>query len=198
MDGSKKYSADPRDPGRPGPPSDLDQAIYEKLKVLARYQMSSERVGITIQPTALVHEAYLRLLKDPTLSWDDDRQFYAAAGECMRRVLVDEARRRKALKRGGGQAKQTLLDVADQNGQHAIDPDSASSSILILDRALTALSDLDARLYEVVILRYFAGLSVDNTASVLGIAPRTVKRDWVAARAWLQSRLVGSATGDPR
>ncbi|MGP1272538.1 MAG: ECF-type sigma factor [Phycisphaerales bacterium] len=189
MDGSESAASPPTG----APPPGLSEAIYTRLRLLARSQMASEPKGVTLQPTALVHEVYLRLLKDPGLSWADDRQFFAAAGECMRRILVDEARRRRAIKRGGGRARVVLPEIPDQQ---RIDPHDTEGSVLGLDRALAGLRDIDDRLYEVVILRYFAGLSVANTASLMGIAPRTVKRDWVAARSWLHARISASAAGN--
>ncbi|MEM1072794.1 MAG: ECF-type sigma factor [Planctomycetota bacterium] len=174
------------------PSRELSDAIYQRLRTLARAQMASEARGITLQPTALVHEVYLRLQKDPSLNWANDREFFAAAGECMRRVLVDEARRRKALKRGGDRARVELPEVPDNT------PGAQEEvvGVLSLDAALSRLCELDSRLYEVVVLRYFAGLSVTNTASLMGIAPRTVKRDWVAARTWLRAKIASQPVGD--
>ncbi|MEM8758074.1 MAG: ECF-type sigma factor [Planctomycetota bacterium] len=171
---------------------DLSEAIYQKLRLLARSQMASEAQGITLQPTALVHEVYLRLQNDPVLTWADDRAFYAAAAECMRRVLVDEARRRKAVKRGGGRPRVQLPDVE----QPAVGGEgSDAESVLSLDAALDRLRQLDTQLYDVVMLRYFAGLSVTNTASLLGVAPRTVKRHWGAARTWLRESIAACGAG---
>jgi RNA polymerase sigma factor (TIGR02999 family) len=166
-------------------PEGLSEAVYAKLRMLAQQQMAGERAGITLQATALVHEAYLRLLKDPTVNWEDDRAFYWAAAQSMRRVLVDESRRRSAKKRGGGRRREPLND-----------PKAAESDrpmpVELLEGALDRLKEMDARLYEVVMLRYFAGLSVEVTADTLGIAPRTVKRDWAAARSWLRVSISGA------
>lgn len=161
-------------------PQRLSEAVYSQLKLLARHQMAGERPGITLQATALVHEAYLRLLRDPSVDWEDDRAFYWAAAQSMRRVLVDAARKRSALKRGGDRRRERLNEP-EWSGTPAA-PEPAE----LLDHALDGLRELDARLYEVVMLRYFAGLSVETTANTLGIAPRTVKRDWATARSWLR------------
>ncbi len=181
---SGEISSSPAPVGRPDVPEGLSEAVYAKLRVLAQQQMAGERVGITLQPTALVHEAYLRLLRDPTVNWEDDRAFYWAAAQSMRRVLVDEARKRLAIKRGGDRRREPLHDPAAAPAETG--PDSGSDPVELLDRALDGLREMDARLYEVVMLRYFAGLSVEITAQTLGVAPRTVKRDWAAARSWLR------------
>jgi RNA polymerase sigma factor (TIGR02999 family) len=167
--------------------------VYAKLRELAQQQMRGERSSITLQPTALVHEAYLRLLRDPSVNWSDDREFYWAAAESMRRVLIDEARRRTALKRGGGRRREGFDEpAADAPASDQSEPTE------LLDRALDDLQSMDARLYEVVMLRYFAGLSVEITATTLGVAPRTVKRDWATARSWLRLTLAGtSLPGEP-
>ncbi|MEO1583372.1 MAG: ECF-type sigma factor [Planctomycetota bacterium] len=180
----------PHDGGTwPAVPEQLSEAVYAKLRTLATRQMQGERAGITLQPTALVHEAYLRLLKDPSVDWEDDRAFYWAAAQSMRRVLVDAARKRAALKRGGDRARVELRDPAlPDDPARAIAPDE---SIERLDAALDGLRSADARMYEVVMLRYFAGLSVDSTAETLGVAPRTVKRDWATARSWLKLSIAG-------
>lgn len=175
---------------RPEVPEGLSEAVYAKLRVLAQQQMADERAGITLQPTALVHEAYLRLLRDPTVDWEDDRTFYWAAAQSMRRVLVDAARKRLALKRGGDRRREPLRDPAADEG-------APSEPVELLDRALDGLREMDARLYEVVMLRYFAGLSVEITAETLGIAPRTVKRDWATARSWLRVSIGGGLPGGP-
>ncbi|MEM1072351.1 MAG: ECF-type sigma factor [Planctomycetota bacterium] len=165
----------------------LSEIVYAKLRALANHQMAAENPGITLQPTALVHEAYLRLLRDPAVTWDDDRQFFWAAAQSMRRVLVDAARRRRALKRGGNRSRQYLGEVPAA--------DTQPEPVERLDTALEELKAMDARLYEVVVLRYFAGLTVDMTAQALRVAPRTVKRDWATARNWLRLYLAGGIEG---
>lgn len=173
-------------------PERLSEAVYARLRVLAQQQMAGERAGITLQPTALVHEAYLRLLRDPAVDWEDDREFYWAAAQSMRRVLIDSARKRNAQKRGGDRRREPLADPAAPEADPR--PADGRDPIELLDGALDGLREMDARLYEVVMLRYFAGLSVEITAQTLGIAPRTVKRDWAAARSWLRVSLGDGAT----
>lgn len=183
--------SDPIAPSPAGSRSDpsvaLSAAVYAKLRELAQQQMRGERSGITLQPTALVHEAYLRLVRDPSINWEDDREFYWAAAQSMRRVLIDEARRRSALKRGGGRHREGVDELAG-DGAPSTDPEPTER----LDRALDDLRAMDARLYEVVMLRYFAGLTVEVTATTMGVAPRTVKRDWATARSWLRLNLAGA------
>ncbi|MEL7483560.1 MAG: ECF-type sigma factor [Planctomycetota bacterium] len=176
----------------PAIPEGLSEAVYARLRVLAQQQMNNERAGITLQPTALVHEAYLRLLRDPTVRWDDDREFYWAAAQSMRRVLIDEARRRNAIKRGGDRDRVALDDPPDTSP--SAEP-GGGTSVERLDEALDGLRDIDARLYEVVMLRYFAGLTVETTAETLGVGARTVKRDWAMARSWLRVMMGGGDLG---
>lgn len=157
--------------------------VYQQLRDLARRKMAREPAGLTLQTTALVHEVYLRLSNDPAVTWENPRQFFAVAAESMRRILVERARRHASKKRGGG--KQRLdLDFVDAAVESA-DPDA----MIALDEALTQLRQFDDRLGEVVMLRYFTGLSVEETAAALDSSPRTVKRDWSVARAWLSRRL---------
>ncbi|MEL6498099.1 MAG: ECF-type sigma factor [Planctomycetota bacterium] len=175
MDGDQH----PLNQSQPTVPEGLSDAVYKRLRLLAKQQMAGESTGITLQPTALVHEAYLRLLRDPNIQWDDDRAFYWAAAQSMRRVLIDEARSRKAIKRGGSRGR---MPLGDPQSREEASPDAVE----LLDGALDGLRELDARLYEVVMLRYFAGLTVETTAETLGIGARTVKRDWALARSWLR------------
>ncbi len=153
--------------------------IQARLHEMASYRMRQERAGHTLQPTALVNEAYMRLAGG---QWENRIHFFGAAAEAMRRVLVDHARKVRAEKRGGGAERVTFsrLEVA------AEEPDL---DILALDEALQALEEEDRRLAQVVQLRYFVGLNIDETADVLGVSPATVKRDWVYARAWLRERM---------
>jgi RNA polymerase sigma factor (TIGR02999 family) len=160
---------------------DLVEQVYGELRRLAERYVRREQVQ-SVQATELVHEAYLRLLKDPHPAWQDRTHFLAIAAISMRRLLVERARARHAAKRGGHQV-QVTLDEALVAG-----PD-ASVDLLALDRAIDALARVDARQARVVELRYFGGLSVEETAAALSISPATVKRDWTVARAWLLREL---------
>lgn len=173
-------------------PTLFDQ-LYAQLRQIAESQMSRERPGLTLQPTALVHEAFVRLSADPGVVWDNPRHFYAAAGQAMRRILVERARRVGRLKHGGSQ-KRVPLDQANIS-QHETPEDP--EAMLALDGALEELRELDPVLAEVVTLRYFAGLSVDQTAEVMGRSARSVKYDWSAARAWLLRRIGGTGPENP-
>ena len=173
-------------------PSLFDQ-LYTQLRQIALAQMSQERPGHTLQPTALVHEAFLRLSSDPNVQWENPRHFYAAAGQAMRRILVERARRVSRLKHGGGQRR---IDL-DEAELMQPTPDEDPEAMLMLDRALEELRVLDPVLAEVVSLRYCAGLSVEQTAEVMGRSPRSVKYDWSAARAWLLRRISGGTDENP-
>jgi len=163
--------------------------VYEELRRLASHRMARQGSGETLQATALVHEAYLRLIGDVEVPWDGRGHFFAAAAEAMRRILIERARR-KARQRHGGELRRTTLqaDVASL--------DDADESLLDLDRALTELEARDAQMAGVVKLRYFAGLSIEETAAALNSSSRSVNRSWVAARAWLRSRLATDAAPD--
>ena len=176
-----------------GETPELFGRVYEELRGLARSRMAHERVGQTLQTTALVHEVYLRLMKDPSCRWENARHFFGAAAEAMRRILVERARRRAAIKHGGKRKRVELQD--DTPELDATDPADAAA-VLELDDALSDLKQHDARLGEVVMLRYFAGLGVDETAAAMGSSSRTVKRDWAFAKAWLAKRLDGNIDGD--
>jgi RNA polymerase sigma factor (TIGR02999 family) len=158
--------------------------VYAELHRLAHRQMRAERSGRTLQTTALVHEAYLRLVDTRRVRWESRAHFLGVAAQAMRRVLVDAARARKARKRGGA-AAMVPLDEAPLAA-----PERAAS-IVALDDALTALADVDPRKSQVVELRYFGGLSVAETAAVLRVSPETVQRDWRVAKAWLLRELSG-------
>ena len=157
---------------------DLLPLVYEELHALARGQMSRERAGHTLQATALVSEAYLRLVGDTEMAWKSRRHFYAAAGEAMRRVLVDHARRVRSQKRGGDRKRATLGAV-----DAAVELDA--DQVLALDDALEKLEAEDARAAAVTRLRFFAGLSVEETAQALETSARSVHREWAYARARL-------------
>ena len=154
--------------------------VYEELRRLAGLKMSQELPGQTLQATALVHEAYIRLVGEESQNWRDSSHFFRAAAEAMRRILIDNARRKKRLKHGGKRQRSDLDEAALKQND-----DSSVDDLIALDEALAKLSEEDEVKAEVVKLRYFAGLSVEQTSDILGISPRTVKRCWAYARAWL-------------
>ena len=159
--------------------SDLLPLVYAELRRLARYRMRKETPNQTLNPTALVHEAYIRLVADEAVNWDGRSHFFAAAAEAMRRILIESARRRKTLKRGGEMRQQELAD------EDAIVHFDNIDELLDLDAAITKLAAVEPELARLVELRYFAGLPVEETAQALGVSARTVKRNWAFARAWL-------------
>lgn len=161
--------------------------VYEQLRGLADGFFRHERPDHTLQPTALVHEAYFRLVKQTDVQWQGRAHFFAVAAQAMRRVLINHAEKHNARKRGGVQQRVTLDENTPTPATQAIGP----VDLLALNEALTRLEALDERQCRVVELRFFGGLSVEETAEVLGIAPRTVKLDWQMARAWLHTQLVG-------
>jgi RNA polymerase sigma factor (TIGR02999 family) len=163
----------------------LFPAVYAELRAAARAHLRRERSDHTLQPTALVHEAYLRLLRGAYPTWNDRQHFFRAAAEAMRRILVEHARGRARVKRGGNPIRLSLSDV-DAIAQH--DP----AGILALDAAIRRLEEQDPTAVDVVRLRFFAGLSVEETARMLDLSERTVKREWAFARAWLYEALGGS------
>jgi RNA polymerase sigma-70 factor (ECF subfamily) len=156
--------------------------VHAELRRIARRQMGHERVGHTLQPTALVNEAYLRLVDIRQVRWQDRAHFFAMSSRVMRRVLVDAARARGYQKRGAG-ARRVSFDVA-LIGSHP-----RGADLLALDEALVALSAIDPRKGQVVEMRFFGGLTVEETAEALGVAERTVKRDWTMAKLWLVRKL---------
>jgi RNA polymerase sigma factor (TIGR02999 family) len=157
--------------------------VYEELRILAHQQMARESPGRTLQPTALVHEAYMRLVGSMGYNWASRRQFFAAAAKAMRRLRIDDARKRRRLKRGGGCGKP---DVA---GEEPAIFDQDPAEALAVDEALTKLEKTAPRAAAVVTQRYFAGLTVRETAEVLGLSVRAVEYDWQFARAWLHRAL---------
>ena len=163
-------------------PLSIVEAVYQQLREIARHRLAHESPAHTLQATALVNEAYLRLQRHDAIMRLERPAFLAAAAEAMRRVLIDHARTRNRTKRGGGK-RPVLLDVA----QLAADDDS--DLIMALDEALRRLETSDAQAAKVVELRFFAGMTVDEVAAALGISDRTVKRDWQFARAWLYEQL---------
>jgi RNA polymerase sigma factor (TIGR02999 family) len=176
--------------GAPGARDDalgrLVPLVYGELRRVAHRQLAAERADHTLSTTAVVHEAYLRLVDQTRASWEDRAQFFAIAARIMRRVLVDYARRRRALRRGGARRPISLEDVADAGAVAA--PDRAEE-VVALDEALERLALLDERLSRVVECRFFAGLTLEETAQALGVTRRTVARDWVKAKGWLYQEL---------
>lgn len=161
--------------------------VYDELHRLAEHYMRNERIGHTLQPTALINEAYLRLASAEKANWQHRAHFVAVAAGTMRRVLIDHARKQKAAKRGGKQAALPLEDSPEFLS--AVLREERSEELIALDEALTRLQELDPRQSQVVELRFFGGLTVEETAEVLGISPKTVKRDWAVARAWLHGEM---------
>jgi RNA polymerase sigma factor (TIGR02999 family) len=156
--------------------------VYEELHRLASRYLRHERVGHTLQTTALVHEAYLKLVDQKKANWQSRIQFFAAAAKVMRHVLVDYARSRQAAKRGGAYCRLSL-DEATVSSQEK------DADLLSLNEALNHLSEIDPQQSRVVELRVFGGLTVEDTAQALGISPRTVKREWSMAKAWLHQQI---------
>ena len=169
---------------------ELAPLVYDELRWLAHQQMRKERGPRTLSTTALVHEAYLKLVNGPQLPAENRRYFYAAAAQAMRQILVSEARRRSAGKRGGGVADLTL-------DSEQLSVEEVSAELLALDQALDRLETVDDRLARVVEYRFFAGLSIDETAEMIEVSPRTVKRDWLLARAWLYRELQADSANMP-
>ena len=162
----------------------LTPLVYEELRRQAAHYLRRERPGHTLQTTALIHEAYLRLIDAKDVNWQSRAHFFAVAANVMRRVLVEHARRRDADKRGGSQIRVELdeaLVIADEDGV----------DLLAIDEALDRLAVVDPQQAHVVELRFFSGLSVEETAAALGVSPKTVKRDWSVARAWLRREIGG-------
>jgi RNA polymerase sigma factor (TIGR02999 family) len=159
--------------------SELLPLVYAELRRLAIHRMSKEQPGLTLQPTALVHEAYIRLVGDAAIKWDGRGHFFAAAAEAMRRILIESARRRKSLRQGGNVSHR---EVADDDA--VVNCDNMDE-LLDLDAALTKLAATEPELARLVELRYFAGLTVEEAAHAMGVSTRTVKRNWAFARAWL-------------
>jgi RNA polymerase sigma-70 factor, ECF subfamily len=158
----------------------LAPLVYAELRKLAHRYMNRERAGHTLQTTAVVHEAFLRLIGNPQEKWQNRAHFYAIAAKMMRRILVDYARANSRAKRGGETARVSIEDIDAPVADVALNPD-----VIALDEALEKLAEIDPRRARVVELRFFGGLSVEETAHVLQVAPDTVVRDWRVAKAWL-------------
>jgi RNA polymerase sigma factor (TIGR02999 family) len=170
--------------------------VYAQLRAQARRYLRSERAGTSLQSTALVHEVYLRLTKAHDVDWQDRAHFFALAAQIMRRILVDAARARIASKRGGGALRAERSAAIDLDRIPTAQSDAALM-ICALDNALDSLAQVDARRAKVVELRFFAGLSVDETADLLQVSPQTVMRDWRLAKVWLARELApGGTAGD--
>jgi RNA polymerase sigma factor (TIGR02999 family) len=178
---------------RTGDSSAVDQLIpllVDELRTLARLQLRNERPGHTLQPTALVNEVYLRLVSDQARDWHGRAHFIGVAVSVMRRILIDYARRKRALKRGGAEP------LAVDTGEYTSLSYEQAEELITLNAALDRLNAMNSRQRQVVELRYFGGLSVEETAEVLKVSTVTVKRDWVAARAWLKGQVRPEALGN--
>ena len=160
----------------------LTPRVYRTLRRIAGWQMQQERAGQSMQATALVHEAYLELIDVNNVNWQHRAHFFAVSAQIMRHILLDRARRRVAAKRGGAAERVNLDELPDLSGDRA-------KELIALEDALNALAANDERKARVVELRFFGGLSVEETAEVLAISPETVMRDWKFARSWLQAEL---------
>jgi RNA polymerase sigma factor (TIGR02999 family) len=162
-------------------------AVYQELRLMAAQKLSHEGPGRTLQPTALVHEAYLRLVGTDSGTWKSRTHFFAAAAEAMRRILIENARRKRRLKRGGNQQKISMDEAL-------VLIDSPSEDVIAVDEALARLAEEEPTIAELVKLRFFGGLTVEQAGEVLGISRRTATRHWTFARAWLYEQL---ARGGP-
>lgn len=177
---SSQPDTPPPDDAAPAP--DLGGDAYEELRRLARYYLGGERAGHTLQPTALVHEAFLKLASGSRKDWRSETHFQAVAASAMRQILVDHARQRATRKRGGDRVRVTLAPDVGSAGEPDLD-------VLALDEAMRELAALDDRKSRVVELRFFGGMTCSEAAETLGISPKTVEADWSFARAWLHSRI---------
>ncbi len=174
--------------GQPQAAAQLLPIVYDELRKLAAHRLSQEKPGQTLQPTSLVHEAYLRLVgSQPEQPWNSRGHFFGAAAEAMRRILIENARRKGRIKRGRGRARVELEDLE-------IAAPESSDDLLELDDALTGLSAADSQAADLVKLRYFAGFTVKQAAEVLGVAPRTADFLWAYAKAWLLQRMQGDSS----
>ena len=163
--------------------------VYEELRALAGMLLRDKAAGVTLQPTSLVHEAYLRLLDQRRMDWQDRLHFFRIAAKVMRRVLVDHCRARVAQKRGGAQVAMELEETLAVAAPRQLD-------VLAVDRVLTSLEALDPQQCQIVELRFFAGLTVEETAEALGISKATVKRDWALSKAWMAREIAGAPKSD--
>ena len=166
---------------------DLTPLVYAELRRLADRYLRRERADHTLQSTALVHEAYLRLIDSSSVQWQNRAHFFAVSAQLIRHILIDHARARQAEKRGAGGVKLSLDEAIATPGQKDID-------LVALDDALKDLAKIDSEQSRIVELRFFAGLSIDETAKVVGVSPATVKREWTTAKAWLAREI---SRGEP-
>ena len=162
--------------------AELLELVYDELRHLASAKMAQQAPGQTLQPTALVHEAYLRLIDQTQVTWQNRAHFFGVAAQMMRRILVDHARTKQRDKRGGPARKLSLDEVMDVSK-------GRSADLVALDEALESLTEIDPRKSRVVELRFFGGLSVEETSEVLNVSPQTVIRDWKLAKAWLYQEI---------
>jgi RNA polymerase sigma factor (TIGR02999 family) len=159
--------------------AELLPLVYDELRRLAATRLASEKPGVTLQPTALVHEAYLRLVGNVDVSkWNHRGHFFAAAAEAMRRILVDGARRKKTIKHGGGLNRHDVNELSIASPQ-------VDENLIALDEALTRFTEIEPQKAELVKLRYFVGMTIEEAADALGISPATAQRHWAFSRAWL-------------
>jgi len=168
--------------GEPDAASQLIPVVYEELRKLAASYMRAERADHTLEPTALVHEAYIKLVKHEAPEWQSRAHFFGVAAQLMRHILTDHARAHLRHKRGGGRQQIPLNEAL-------VFSEDQSAELLALDASIQRLAEIDPRQSRTVELRFFGGLSVDETAEVLGVSPKTVKRDWSSAKAWLYADL---------
>lgn len=161
---------------------ELFPIIYRELRQLASRQLASERAGHTLQPTALVHEAYMRLIDQHSVDWQNRAHFFSIAAETMRRILINHAVQRNAQKRGGGAPRIDLDEAISYYDQRELD-------LVLLNDALNNLAEFDATQAKIVELRFFGGLTVEETANVLNVSESTIKREWRMAKAWLKTKL---------
>jgi RNA polymerase sigma factor (TIGR02999 family) len=171
--------------------AELLPLVYEELKRLARARLAATPPGNTLQPTALVHEAYLRLVGDVDPGWNSRAHFFGAAAQAMRDILVEQVRRKSRQKHGGDRARESdgSMDMPEVNFEF----DDATIDLMSLDTALKELEQVDVRKAQIVMLRYFAGLTAGQTAEALGVTERTIERDWKFTKAWLRTRMTGSS-----
>ena len=179
--------------GDQGALEQLMPLVYSQLRAQARRHLRNERPDLTLQSTALVHEVYLRLVRADDVDWRDRVHFFALSAQIMRRILVDAARKRAAAKRGGGAPRVDHSSAVDLDQLPTADSDAAS--LCALDDALESLAQIDPRRAKVIELRFFGGLSVEETADVLEVSSQTVMRDWRLARAWLARELQANEAG---
>lgn len=175
--------------------NELYPAVYDHLRTIAGGYFRSQRPDQTLQATALVHEAYLKLIDQTSAEWRDRTHFFAVAAQAMRQILVDHARSRSAVKRGKGWSRVSLDHMEDQLARGSGGRTEGVSDVLWLDEALNELASFAPRQAQIIELRFFAGLSVEEIAETIGVSPRTVGLDWKLARAWLVRKLEKSDEG---